>query len=421
MRSETYHVAIDVGTSKVCTLVGRSDVAGEMQVIGAGTVPSRGMKKGMVSNLSEVQQVIQSSLREAEAQAGVKITSAYVGITGSHINYMNSRASLGNRRHNSPIGSGDVARVVQACYADRTAPGDRVLHVIPRDYSVDGNWGVHDPRGMYASTVEVESHVVMADPTSVDNLVEALRRARVKVRGLVLEPLASAEAILSEDERDIGVVLVDIGGGTSDISIFLEGSIWHTNVIPVGGFQLTRDISIAFTTFSLAAEEAKLKYGHAIPAAVDAQEDLRLPGFGNQAFSQVSRQSLCEVIHDRVDELLRLILREVDNAGLDSAPPGGLVLTGGSSKLSGMEELASSIWPGPVRIGVPTASVWVPRDLEDPAFATALGLLFWDARHCRMDGNGVYGNGVSKYSFLVKHWLSNFGHRVHALAKEVSS
>ena len=414
MRNETYHVALDVGTTKVCTLVGLSKGAGEVQVIGVGTVPSRGMKKGMVSNLSEVQQVIQSSIREAEAQAGVRIGSAYVGITGNHINYVNSRASLENRRYNSPVGSKDMAQVVQACYADRAVPGDRVLHVIPRGYSVDGNWGIHDPRGMYASTVEVESHVIMADPTSVDNLVEALRRAGIKLRGLVLEPLASAEAVLSDDERDIGVVLVDMGGGTSDVSIFIEGSIWHTSVIPVGGFQLTRDISIAFATFALAAEEAKLKYGHAIPEAVDTPETLRLPGFGNQAFSQISRQSLCEVIHERVDELLHLILREVDNAGLDTAPPGGLVLTGGSSKLSGLEELASSIWPGPVRIGVPKASSWVPQDLEDPAFATALGLLYWDARHCQVNGNGGNGNGISKYSFLVKHWLSNLARRVYA-------
>jgi cell division protein FtsA len=414
MRNDTYHVAIDVGTTKVCTLVGRSDSAGDLQVIGVGTVPSMGMKKGMVSNLSEVQQVIQSSIREAEVQAGVRIGSAYVGITGSHINYLNSRASLENRRYNSPIGSGEITQMIQACYTDRTVPGDKVLHVIPRGYSIDGNWGIRDPRGMYASTVELESHVVMADPTAVDNLVESLRRSGIKLRGLVLEPLASAEAVLSQDEREIGVVLVDMGGGTSDVSIFLEGDIWHTNVIPVGGFQLTRDISIAFTTFALAAEEAKLKHGHAIPEAMDTQEDIRLPGFGNEIFSQISHQSLAEVIHERMDELLRLILREVTNAGLSSAPPGGLVLTGGSSKLSGLEELASNIWPGPVRIGVPTASAWVPHDLEDPAFATVLGLLYWDARHSRAESNGLNGNGISKYSFRVKHWLNNIANRVHA-------
>lgn len=411
MRNETYHVAIDVGTTKVCTLVGRSDAEGGVQVIGVGIVPSRGMQKGMVSNLSEVQQVIQSSLLEAESQAGIKISSAYVGITGSHISYLNSRASLENRRYNDRVAPSDVKQVVQACYTGRTVPGDRILHVIPRDYSIDGNWGIHDPVGMYASTMEVESHVVMADPTSVDNLVEALRRSGVKLKGLVIEPLASAEAVLTEDEREIGVVLVDMGGGTSDVSIFLEGSIWHTNVIPVGGFQVTRDISIAFTTFSLAAEEAKLKYGHAIPADIDDMENVRLPGFGNQTFFEISRQNLCRVIHDRMEELLQIILREVDNSGLDSAPAGGMVLTGGAAKLSGLETLASNIWPGPVRIGVPAASAWVPENLSDPAFATALGLLLWDARHSQTSGSEGNGNGISKYSFMVKHWLKNLRHR----------
>ena len=414
MINETYQVAIDVGTTKVCTLVGRTGAAGDLQIIGVGMAPSRGIQKGMVSNLSEVQQEIQVSVREAEAQAGIKISSACVGITGGHINYINSRASLDNRPYDSPIDSTDVAQVVQACYTDRTVPGDRVLHVIPRDYSVDGNWGVHDPVGMYGTSIEVESHVVMADLTSIDNLVEALRRAGVRMRSLVLEPLASAEATLSEDEKEMGVVLVDMGGGTTDVSIFLEGSVWHTNVIPAGGFQITRDISIAFTTFSLAAEEAKLKYGHVNPNEVDDTEDIRLPGFGNQTFSQVSRRELCEVIHDRVDELLRLILGEVSSAGLKNAPAGGLVLTGGSAKLPGLIELAGEIWPGPVRIGVPTASTWVPQDLEDPAFATALGLLLWDAKNSQGGGGVVIaGEEGSKNGFRVRHWLNNLTHRVH--------
>jgi cell division protein FtsA len=414
MKNEAFHAAIDVGTSKVCTLVGRSNTAEDMQVIGVGLVPSQGMRKGMVSNLSEVQQVIHLSLREAEAQAGMKITSAYVGITGSHINYVNSRASLDNRPYNTPVAPGDVEQVIQACYADNDSSSDKVLHVIPRDYAIDGQWGVRDPLGMYASTMEVESHVVTAHRTAMDNLVEAMRKAGVKLRGLVLEPLASAEAILSADERDMGVVLVDIGGGTSDISIFLEGNIWHTSVIPVGGFQLTRDISIAFTTFFLAAEEAKLKYGHAIPEAVDTQEEVRLPGFGSQSFNQVSRQRFCQVIHERMEELLRLILGEVSGSGLENAPPGGLVLTGGSAKLPGLEELAQEIWPGPVRIGVPMASAWVPQDLEDPAFATALGLLLWDARHRYTNGNGAYGNGSSRNHGRLNHWLSGLTRRVHA-------
>lgn len=420
MPNETYHAAIDVGTTKVCTLVGRSTGANDMQVVGVGLVPSRGMRKGMVSNLSEVQQVIHASLKEAEAQAGTKITSAYVGITGSHINYVNSRAMVANRRYDTPIAPGDVEQVIQACYADNESDKEAVLHVIPRDYSIDGQWGVMDPLGMHATTMEVESHVVTAHRTSIDNLGTALRKSGVKLRGLVLEPLASSEAILSRDERDMGVVLVDIGGGTSDISIFLQGNIWHTGVIPVGGFQLTRDISIAFTTFFLAAEEAKLKYGNALPESVGPQEEIRLPGFGADSFTQVSRRSLCQVIHERVEELLQIVLAEVKSAGLDSAPPGGLVLTGGSSKLPGLQELAQGMWPGPVRIGVPEASAWVPQDLEDPSYSTALGLLLWDARHQYAGREQTeVANRTSRFpmylriQFLLRHWLGGITRRAH--------
>ncbi|MDE2860521.1 MAG: cell division protein FtsA [Chloroflexota bacterium] len=381
MKNENIQVAIDVGTTKVCTLISKAEATGALRVIGSGTVPSRGMQKGIVSNLSEVQQEIQASLREAEVQAGVKVTSAYVGITGSHVSYVNCRASMDNRPNGTPIGSEDIAQVVKACCAERTGPEDRVLHVIPRDYGIDGNWGVHDPIGMYGSSLEVESHVVMADHTAAENLVEALRRSGVSLRGLVLEPLASAESTLSRDEKEMGVVLVDIGGGTTDVSIFLEGSIWHTNIIPAAGFQVTRDISIAFTTFSLAAEEAKLRFGHAMPDEVDEREQVRLPGFGNQSYTQVSRRDFCSVISDRVGELLRMARAEVGKAGLENAPAGGLVLTGGTANLPGIRDLAGEIWPGPVRTGMPASYTWVPEELDDPAFATALGLLLWDARH----------------------------------------
>ena len=414
MSNEKYHAAIDIGTTKVCTLVGVSNASGDVQIIGVGTVPSQGMQKGMVSNISELQQAILTSVREAEAQSGVKISSAYVGITGSHIKYINSRASVENRDYRTPVGTKDLAMVKESCFSGQESDGTRVLHVIPRNYSIDGNWGVKNPMGMYASSVEVESHIITADSSSVDNLIEVLQKSGVRCKGMVIEPLASAEAVLSQDERSVGVVLVDIGGGTSDVSIFLDGSIWHTNVIPVGGFQVTRDISIAFTTFSLAAEEAKLNYGHAIPKSIDAREQITLPGFANEQFSQISRQELCAVINDRVDELLNMILTEVDKAGLKNVPAGGLVLTGGSSKLPGLREMASDIWPGPVRIGMPAASSWVPHGLEDPAFATVLGLIFWDARHSYVAGNTYAGSGIAKYSFMLKHWLSNLTNKVHA-------
>ena len=401
MKNDNIQVAIDVGTTKVCTLISKAEATGALRVIGSGTVPSRGMQKGIVSNLSEIQQEIQASIREAEVQAGIKVASAYVGITGSHVSYVNCRAAMDNRPSGSPIGSEDITQVIKACCAERTGPENKVLHVIPRDYGIDGNWGVHDPIGMYGSSLEVESHVVMADQTAMDNLIEALRRAGVGLRGLVLEPLASAESTLSRDEKDMGVVLVDIGGGTTDVSVFLEGSIWHTNIIPAAGFQVTRDISIAFTTFSLAAEEAKLKFGHAVPDEVDEREQVRLPGFGNQSYTQVSRRDFCSVISDRVSELLRMAHAEVGKAGLDSAPAGGLVLTGGTANLQGIRELAGQIWPGPVRTGMPASYTWVPKELDDPAFATALGLLLWDARHSQAAAPAVVKNKPARSGALV--------------------
>ena len=407
MKNETVHVAVDVGTSKICTLIGRSQGPDDMQVLGVGRAPSRGIQKGSVSNIAEVSQAIQESMREAEAQSGIKITSVCAGVSGSHISCINSRASLGNRNYDSPVDSEDLKQVLRACYANHTGGEVRILHVIPRDYSVDGSWGVRDPIGMYASSVEVESHVVMGDSTSIDNLVEAFRRTKVKLNGLIMDALASSEAVLSEDEREMGVVLADIGGGTTHVSIFVDGSIWHSKVIPVGGFQVSRDISIAYTTFFLAAEEAKLQYGHAIPDTVDPEEDVNLPGFGSQDASLVSRHDLCQVINERADELLRIIRREVNVSGLNGVPPGGLVLTGGSAKLPGLLDLASSIWPGPVRIGVPEASAWVPDNLEDPAYATGLGLLLWDAKQ----QHGVNGNGHSKRNHRGKHWLNIFSRK----------
>ena len=406
MKNETVHAAVDVGTSKVCTFIGHSNGMDDMQVLGVGVVPSRGMQKGSVSTISDVHQAIEASIKEAEAQAGIRISSVSASISGTHMSYVNSRAALGNRKYDSPVSPDDLKQIMRACYTDHNGVSSRILHVIPRDYSVDGSWGIRDPIGMFGSSVEVESHVVMGDPTSVDNLVEAFRRTKVRLKGLIMGPLASAEAVLSDDEREMGTVLADIGGGTTDVAIFMDGSIWHTKIIPVGGFQFTRDISIAFTTFFLAAEDAKLDYGDAIPSSVDPDEAITLPGFGGQPATEISRETLCQVINERMDELLRIVQREVKQSGLSGTPPGGLVLTGGTAKLPGLEELASEIWPGPVRIGVPTASAWVPQNLEDPAFATGLGLLHWDAK--QHQGGSSNGNGHSKQNHRGKHWLGIF-------------
>ena len=409
MSKDTIHAAIDVGTSKVCTLVGRLNAFGELEILGIGLVPSRGMKKGMVSNLSEVSQVTQASIREAEAQAGVRITSAYVGLTGSHISSANSRASLDNRPYDLPVGVREVEQVLKACSTYGGSSNAKVLHVIPRGYALDGYWGIVNPVGMFSSKLEVESHVVQGNAAPIDNLAKAISKAKVKVKSLVLEPLASAEAVLVPEEREMGVVLVDIGGGTTDMSIFLDGNLWHTKVIPVGGFQLTRDIAIAFSTPTQAAEDAKIQYGHAMPDTIDPHEEIRLPGFGEHVTYSVPRQRLCETLRERMEELLRLVMEEIGEAGLESVPPGGLVLTGGSAKIPGLEDLAEEIFPGPVRIGIPRVIGGAPAELEDPSLATALGLLLWDLRQQeafsrRTDGKGFFRNEFAKTLDRVRRW-----------------
>ncbi|MBI2856674.1 MAG: cell division protein FtsA [Chloroflexi bacterium] len=405
--------------------MGRLNTVGELEVLGLGLVPSRGMKKGMVSNLSEVTQVTQASIREAEAQAGVRISSAYVGLTGSHISSANSRASLDNRRYDVPVAAREVEQVLQACSTYGDSSDARVLHVIPRGYALDGYWGIGDPVGMFSSKLEVESHVVQGGAAPIDNLVKAISKAKVKIKGMVLEPLASAEAILAPEEREMGVVLVDIGGGTSDIAIFLDGNIWHTKVIPVGGFQLTRDVSIAFSCPLQAAEDAKLQYGHAMPEAIDPQEEIRLQGFGEHVMYSVPRQRLCQTLRERMEELLRMILAEIGEAGLESVPPGGLVLTGGSAKLPGLEDLAEEVFPGPVRIGIPRAMRGASADLEDPAFATALGLLLWDIKQqgaysWHTNGNGFKGNEPVKGLAYARQWLDSVTRRVHQQIRRYS-
>jgi cell division protein FtsA len=413
MKNEMYHTVIDVGTSKTCALIGRSKDDQNIQIIGMSSLPSKGIQKGLVSNLLEVKHVIQSSVKEAESQAGIKFTPAYVGITGSRVSYVNSRATMDDRPYDEPICIGDVEQVIKASYLPRSDKRDRILHVIPRDYSVDGNWGIHNPIGMRATTIEVESHVVATDPASADNLIEAVNMAGVKISNLILHPLASAESILTEDEKKMGVVLVDIGGGTTDVAIFVNGSIWHINVIPVGGSQITRDISIAFTTFVLAAEEAKLKHGDVFTAQSEESESIQVPSFGSRPLIDVDKNDLRKIIKERVSELLNLVLREVHNAGLDKFYSVGLVLTGGTANLPGLQELANEMWPGTVRIGVPVCPSLVPENLEDPAYASSLGLLYWGARHKKNNLSNSSIHKIINAGVPFRKWLGSMTNWIH--------
>lgn len=366
--------AIDVGTTKVCTIISEVYPGGSVQVAGVGITPSKGLHKGLVVNMNEARESIRDSVRKAEQSSGYRLDSAYVGVTGRHVSSMNNRGVVAITRNDRLVRPEDLRRVL-TCAQDIKIPSDRkLLHVISRGYAVDGQAGVKNPVGMHGFRLDVETHIITAGVTSIQNLVRCIRSVGVDVEDLVLEPLASAEAVLSEDEKQVGVVLADIGGGTTDIAIFKDGSIWHTSILPVAGYQVTRDIAIGLGLPFDVAEEMKKKYGSVMPGYEGKGEGTsRQPENGHG----ISYKDLCDIIKARAEEIIRLILLELPRTEHEAFVPAGLVLTGGSSNLPGLEVLARQITRLPVKVGVPTEMYGITDTLRDPAYATSVGLLLW--------------------------------------------
>jgi len=378
MKKRTTLTSIDVGTTKICTTTAEVGDGGSVRVIGVGITPSSGLHKGLVVNINDARESIRESVRKAEQASGSKIESAYIGVTGRHITSTNNRGVVAITRNDRLVRSEDLKRVLQ-CARSVQLPNDRkLLHVIPRNYAVDGQTGVKNPVGMYGFRLDVETHIISAATTSIQNLVKCIRSINIDVDDLILEPLASSEAVLTEDEKNIGAILADIGGGTTDIAIFREGSIWHSAILPVAGYQLTRDVALGLGLPFEVAEEMKKRYGSVMPvyeSKVETPAGISEDGHG------VSYQDLCDIIRARVEEILRLILLEMPHADYETLVPAGLVLTGGSSNLSGIEALGRDILRLPVRVGVPTGIHGIADTLRDPAYATSVGLLLWGAKH----------------------------------------
>ena len=376
MKSRTI-AAIDVGTTKVCTTI--ADInGGSLQVVGVGVAPSLGLHKGLVVNINEARESIRESVRKAEQSSNYKLDSAYIGVTGRHVSSLNNRGVVAITRHDRVVRSDDLKRVLASAQSVKV-PGDRrLLHVIPRAYAVDGQAGVKNPVGMHGFRLDVETHVITAAVTSVQNLVKCVRSIGIDVEDLVLEPLASSEAVLTTDEKQVGVILADIGGGTTDVAVFKEGSIWHTSILPVAGYQLTRDISIGLGLPFDVAEEMKKRYGSVMPVYENKTET-------NTAISQdghgVSYRDLCDIIRARVEEIMKLILLELPNSDYETLVPAGLVFTGGSSNLSGLATLGREVLQLPVRVGTPPNMPGIADALRDPAYATSVGLLLWGANN----------------------------------------
>ncbi|MDH3675777.1 MAG: cell division protein FtsA [Anaerolineae bacterium] len=376
-------VALDIGTTKICTLVAEvgPPPESELRIVGVGTVPSRGIRKGVVVNVNEVSAAITDSLRLAERTSGYEIASAYVGLAGAHISAVNSRGVVAISRGERGIQAIDVERALESARAIDIPHNREILHIIPRGFSVDGDDGVRDPVGMQGYRLEVEAHIVTGATSSIQNLIRCAQSTEVHIDALVLEPLASGDAVLTNTEREMGVVLVDIGGGTTDIAIFIEGSIWHTVVLPTGGEQLTNDVAVGLRTPYNTAEDIKIKYGHALPQAVMSEEVIKADVFGEDGQQQIPRQFLAEIVGARVEEIFEMVLKEIKRSGYDGLLPAGVVLCGGTAELPGIRELAREVMGLPVRIGVPQNLSGLVDTLNSPAFATSLGLLEWGITH----------------------------------------
>ena len=371
-------VAIDVGTTKVCTLIAeRNEESGRLRIIGMGVAPSRGLRKGVIVNADEATAAIRESREKAEHLSGYMIDGAYVSVAGDHISSLNSKGVVSISHGSRGITADDVQRVIDSARAIAIPPNREVIHVIPRGYTLDGVDGVRDPVGMRGFRLEVEAHIVTAAMPSIHNLINCVEAAGVTVNDLVLEPLASGEAVLHADEKEAGVVLADIGGGTTDIAIFIGGSIWHSQVVPLGGWQFTNDLSVGLRAPFAVAEAIKIQYGTALADQVGEEEQVDVEAFGENGQQPVPRRLLAEILRARAEEIFALILKEVKRSGYDGLLPAGLVLTGGASSLAGLRELGRETMGVPIRIGEPHDLEGLVDTINSSAYATGVGMLLW--------------------------------------------
>jgi cell division protein FtsA len=366
-------VGLDIGTSKVVALVGDLLPDGRLEIIGMGSHESRGLKKGVVVNIESTVSAIQRALEEAELMADCKIQRVHVGIAGSHIRSFNSTGMVAVKdKEVTPL---DVERAIETARAMPIPTDQQVLHILTQEFLIDGQDGIREPLGMSGVRLEVKVHIVTGAVSAAQNVVKCVRRCGLEVADLVLQPLASSIAVLSEDERELGVALVDIGGGTTDIAIFREGAIRHTAVIPIAGDQITSDVAMALRTPTPEAELVKLRHGCALRQLADPAETIEVPGLGDRPPRSLSRQTLAEVIEPRVEELYTLVQQVLRQSGFEELLSSGVVLTGGSSVMQGMVELGEEIFHMPVRLGVPRYAGGLADVVQSPRYATAMGLL----------------------------------------------
>ena len=400
-------VGLDIGTSKVVAIVGEVDPSGQIEIVGIGSHPSKGMKKGVVVNIESTVQSIQRAVEEAELMAGCQIHSVYVGIAGSHVRSLNSHGIVAIREQE--VAPADVEQVLDAAKAVAIPADQKVLHILPQEYVIDNQEGIREPLGMSGVRLEAKVHLVTCAVNAAQNIEKCIRRCGLEVEEVILEQLASSHAVLTDDERELGVCIVDIGGGTSDIAVFTEGAIRHTGVIPIAGDQVTNDIAMALRTPSQYAEEIKIKYACALTQLAGADQTIKVPSVGDRPPRDLSRQSLAEVVEPRYDELFTLVQGELRRSGYEDMVPAGIVLTGGTSKMEGVVELAEEIFHMPVRVGYPQAVQGMADIVRNPVYATACGLLQYAAQHPGEASRGVLVGGEAGPGWWarLRQWISS--------------
>ena len=372
-------VGLDIGTSKVVAIVADLTPEGEIDIIGIGSHPSRGLKKGVVVNIESTVLSIQRAVEEAELMAGCQIDSVYAGIAGSHIRSLNSHGIVAIR--DKEVMQADVERVIDAARAVAIPADQKVLHILPQEFLIDDQEGIREPVGMSGVRLEAKVHMVTGAVSAAQNIIKCVRRCGLEVDDIILEQLASSYSVLTEDEKELGVCLVDIGGGTTDIAVFSEGAIKHTAVIPIAGDQVTNDIAVALRTPTQYADEIKIKYACALRQLANADETIEVPSVGDRPPRKLSRQTLAEVVEPRYDELLSLVLSELRKSGFEDIIAAGVVMTGGSSKMDGVVDLAEEIFHMPVRLGSPQYVSGLSDVVSNPIHSTGVGLLLFGEQH----------------------------------------
>jgi cell division protein FtsA len=402
---QEFLVGLDIGTTKICAIVGQITETG-IDIVGIGTRPSTGLRKGAVINIDSTVEGIQRAIEEAELMAGSEITQAYVGVAGNHVRSFNSSGVVSVK--NKEIDPDDIERVIDAAKAIAIPADRQVIHLIPQDFIIDGQDGIKEPIGMNGVRLEGKIHIITGSSSSTQNLVKCANRAGIQVNELVLEPIASAEAVLSDDEKELGVAIVDIGGGTSDICIYVGGALVHTGVINIGGNHITNDIAVGLRTPQTEAEKIKIRHGCCMKELVAPEETIEVPGVGGRQPRIVSRRLLAEIIEPRTEEMFHMIKAEIEKTGYTDLLGSGVVITGGCSLLEGMPELAEMVFEMPVKRGYPYGMGGMRDIVNSPRFATGVGLLKYAAKKIAAKNHRSMGDGVGRrMRDVMSGWLKD--------------